>query len=206
MMKISSVALVLGYLTCFSLLANPLKNPARAEQITANQPLIIAQKANHQKNATKVTGANGQYVAQMRINASPAEVWRVLTDYNNFNQFIPNVISSRLISADGNVKIIEQISERVLFGVPIQTRMRTQNRETYQQQINFNLISGDLSKLQGYWKIEPVGSGSGSANQVLLTYQVEAQPPSGVPAAFFYDVFKNSLEPTLNAIRQAAEN
>ena len=145
MMKISSVALVIGYLTCFSLLANPLKNPARAEQITENQPLIVAQKANHQKNATKVSGANGQYVAQVAIAASPAEVWRVLTDYNNFNQFIPNVISSRLIEANGNVKIIEQISERTLFGVPIQTRMRTQNRETYHQQINFNLISGDLA-------------------------------------------------------------
>ncbi len=141
MMKISSVALVIGYLTCFSLLTNPLKNPARAEQITENQPLILAQNVNHQKNATKVTGANGQYVAQIAINASSDQVWRVLTDYNNFNRFIPNVISSRLISADGNVKIIEQISERTLFGMPIQTRLRTQNREIYPQQINFILIN-----------------------------------------------------------------
>lgn len=205
MKKISSVALILGYLTCFSLLANPIKNPARAEQIKTHQPLVLAQKAGHQKNATKVSGSNGQYVAQITINASSADVWRVLTDYNNFNRFIPNVVSSRLISADGNVKIIEQVSERTLFGVPIRTRLRTQNRETYQQQINFNLISGDLSKLQGYWKIEPIANGNGG-NQVLLTYQVEAHPPAGVPAAFFYDIFQNSLAPTLNAIRQAAEN
>lgn len=185
----------------FSLFGNFVNRPARADLIQSNLPIAIAQATT---DRTFVSGENGQYQATILVNASSAAVWAVLTDYNNFNQFIPNVISSQLIESNGDIKIIEQISERILLGLPIQTIIRTENREIYQQEINFTLISGDLSKLQGYWKIEPVVNETGLA-QVLLTHQVEAQPPSGIPPAIFYDIFKNSLAPTLNAIRQQAE-
>jgi ribosome-associated toxin RatA of RatAB toxin-antitoxin module len=201
-MKTWKSLFLIGCTACFSLTINPIHGAIRSDLITHQNPLIISQ----QTNQTVITGEQGQYFASILINASSAEVWAVLTDYNNFNQFIPNVTFSQLIESNDNVKIIEQISERILFGLPIQTRMRTQNEEIDRQQINFTLINGDLSKLEGYWKIESVTSANSTGNQVLLTHQVEAQPPAGIPPAIFYDIFKNSLEPTMNAIRQAAEN
>lgn len=202
-MKTVKALFLMGCTACVSVTVNLSHGAVQAELLTNQKPLMISQQTDNQ---TVVTGEQGQYLASIVINASSAEVWEVLTDYTNFNQFIPNVTSSQLIESNGNVKIIEQISERILFGLPIQTRMRTQNEEIYQQQINFTLINGDLSKLEGYWKIESVTSANSRDNQVLLTHQVEAQPPAGIPPAIFYEIFKNSLEPTMNAIRQAAEN
>lgn len=34
--------------------------------------------------------------------------WQVLTDYNNFNQFLPNVPASKVIADEGDRKIFEQ--------------------------------------------------------------------------------------------------
>lgn len=150
---------------------------------------------------TVVTGENGKYQAKILISARPDTVWAVLTDYNNFSRFLPNVVSSQLLSANGNTKLVEQIAVRSVLGVTVRSRLRTESRENGRSQIDFRLVGGDLKTLQGFWKIESVPG----SNQVLLIHQVEAQPQPGIPPGIFYGIFKNSLNPTLNAIRQEAQ-
>ena len=204
-MKLHYSLPLLGYAACFFILSTPIDNPAQANFLIKNPPLILSQETINNNNQTVVSGENGQYRAEILVNASAAALWGVLTDYNNFNQFIPNVTSSEVIESKGETNIIEQISQRTFLGIPIKTVIRTENLEIDREQINFTLIDGDLSKLEGYWKIEPVAS-SQSGDRVLLIHQVEAQPPAGIPADIFYDIFEDSLAPTLDAIRQEAEN
>ena len=68
-------------------------------------------------------------------------------------------------------------------------------------------MDGDLSKMEGYWKIEPVSSvPRRPANQILITYTVNAQPNSGTPTDAFYGIFKDALGDTLQAIKQEVAN
>ena len=159
------------------------------------------------KGQTVVTGEQGKYVARVLVTASPQIVWQTLTDYANLYKFIPNMTSSKILESRGNRKVIEQIDSRQVFLISITSRTKLAIQETAQKQIDFRLIDGDLAKMEGYWKIEPVSTAPRRPpTQVLITYTVNAQPNSSTPADAFYGIFKEALGGTLQAIKQEVNN
>jgi len=159
------------------------------------------------KGQTVVTGEQGKYVARVLVTASPQIVWQTLTDYANLYKFIPNMTSSKILESRGNRKVIEQIDSRQVFLISITSRTKLAIQETAQKQIDFRLIDGDLAKMEGYWKIEPVSTAPRRPpTQVLITYTVNAQPNSSTPADAFYSIFKEALGGTLQAIKQEVNN
>jgi len=152
---------------------------------------------------TVVTGDKGKYVARVLIDASPDQVWQVLTDYANLSKFIPNMASSQILESRNNRKVIEQVDSRQVFVVTITSRTKLAIQETDRKQIDFRLIDGDLSQMEGYWKMEPVSSvPRRSPNQILITYTVNAQPSGSTPLDAFYSIFKEALGDTLQAIKK----
>ncbi|BAU66391.1 hypothetical protein STA3757_37950 [Stanieria sp. NIES-3757] len=154
----------------------------------------------------KVTlaGREGNYTARVLIKAPAAKVWEVLTDYNNFEQFLPNVASSELIQANGNQKVFEQINSVQVLVINKKTRIRIAVTESYPQQINFQIVNGDLKSLNGKWTIQPVSPyPSAPADQVLITHQVSVQPLAG--GSIFYGIYEDTLQKTLAAIKQETE-
>lgn len=159
------------------------------------------------KGQTVVTGEQGKYVARVLVTASPQIVWQTLTDYANLYKFIPNMTSSKILESRGNRKVIEQVDSRQVFLISITSRTKLAIQETAQKQIDFRLIDGDLAKMEGYWKIEPVSTAPRRPpTQVLITYTVNAQPNSSTPADAFYGIFKEALGGTLQAIKQEVNN
>jgi len=159
------------------------------------------------KGQTVVTGEQGKYVARVLVTASPQIVWQTLTDYANLYKFIPNMTSSKILESRGNRKVIEQVDSRQVFLISITSRTKLAIQETAQKQIDFRLIDGDLAKMEGYWKIEPVSTAPRRPpTQVLITYTVNAQPNSSTPADAFYSIFKEALGGTLQAIKQEVNN
>ena len=159
------------------------------------------------KGQTVVTGEQGKYVARVLVTASPQIVWQTLTDYANLYKFIPNMTSSKILESRGNRKVIEQVDSRQVFLISITSRTKLAIQETAQKQIDFRLIDGDLAKMEGYWKIEPVSAAPRRLpTQVLITYTVNAQPNSSTPADAFYGIFKEALGGTLQAIKQEVNN
>ncbi|MFN5837537.1 MAG: SRPBCC family protein [Pseudanabaena sp.] len=164
--------------------------------------LPATERDSLRKGQTVVTGEKGKYVARVLVTASPDAVWRVLTDYANLYKFIPNMTSSKVLESYGNRKVIEQVDTRQVFIVSIISRTKLAIEETDRKQIDFHLIDGDLAKMEGYWKIEPVAAiPNRPTNQVLITYTVNAQPSNATPADAFYGIFKDALNDTLQAIK-----
>ncbi|VXD25725.1 hypothetical protein PL8927_900064 [Planktothrix serta PCC 8927] len=171
-----------------------------------NSPLAIGEILNptliaSQPQAATVTGKEGQYVAKIIVNSSADTTWKVLTDYNNFYRFLPNVISSKVLKTEGNQKTFEQIYQVQALVFKQQTRVVIASTETYPQQIAFKRVDGDLKALQGTWKIEPI-----SAKQVLIEHQVTVDPGSTPSLTLFYNIYENSLKQTLGAIKKEAES
>ncbi|SKB13903.1 exported hypothetical protein [Planktothrix sp. PCC 11201] len=171
-----------------------------------NSPLAMGEMVNptliaSQPQGATVTGKDGQYVAKIIVNSSADTTWKVLTDYNNFYQFLPNVISSKVLKTQGNQKIFEQIYQVQALIFKQQTRVRIASTETYPKQIDFKLVDGDLKALQGSWKIEPI-----SAQQVLIEHQVKVDPGFTPSLSLFYSIYENSLKQTLEAIKKETEH
>lgn len=153
-----------------------------------------------------VTGEKGNYVARVLVKSSQDTAWNVLTDYGSISRFIPNVVSSKVLEANGNRKVIEQVDARQIFFINVRSRIRSSVIETAKSRIDFQLTDGDLQSLKGYWTVEPIAAFSGAkADQVLITQVVEAQPKSGTPKDIFYNLFKDSLGKNLSAISQEVE-
>ncbi len=180
---------VLGF--GLNLIGNPL---AIAEIVN---PTLIAS----QTQAATVTGKDGKYVAKIVVNSSADTTWKVLTDYNNFYRFLPNVISSKVLKTEGNQKTFEQVYQIQALIFKQQTRVVISSTETYPQQIAFKRVDGDLKALQGTWKIEPI-----SAKQVLIEHQVTVDPGSTPSLSLFYTIYENSLKQTLEAIKKETES
>ena len=152
---------------------------------------------------TVVTGEKGKYVARVLVDASPDQVWQVLTDYGNLSKFIPNMASSKILESRDNRKVIEQVDSRQVFVVTITSRTKLAIQETDRKQIDFRLIDGDLSQMEGYWKMEPVSSvPRRPPNQILITYTVNAQPTASTPIDAVYSIFKEALGDTLQAVKK----
>ncbi len=164
--------------------------------------LPVMERVALRQGKALVTGTNGQFVAKVLVNGSPDTVWQVLTDYNNFSKFLPNVISCKIIDTKINGKVVEQVTQQQVFLVSVRSRIRYATVETDKKRIDFKLIEGDLTQMEGFWQLEPVGAYRGARpNQVLITYEVTAKYPSA-PQDVFDNTYKDSLNDTLQAIRQ----
>jgi len=80
----------------------------------------------------------------MRIEATPDEVWAVLTDYDHMASFVSNVIASRVVRHAGDTLEVEQAS-RLAFG-PLELTFENVREATLKRpvEIRTRLLHGDM--------------------------------------------------------------
>ncbi len=151
-----------------------------------------------------MSGANGQFTGRVLIDASMAETWQVLTDYDNFEQFLPNIENSRWLESAGNRNVFEQVNVvQVLPLVTNRSRIVIESLESYPQQIDFALVEGDLQALQGVWYFDSVYYAG--REHVLLTHQVYVDPGQSSTRGIFFNTYRNILTNSLSATKAEAE-
>ena len=112
-------------------LATPMTATASAQtEMSAEQQMLdgavqtvfseLSEQDQAKLSAGEVTveagreGDKGQFVARVLIDAPPEMAWEVLTDYDNFEQFLPNVEDSQLLEAEDNRRVFEQLNVAML--------------------------------------------------------------------------------------------
>ena len=193
-----------GLMMMAAILATPMAPPVSAQLFNSALDQLPAIERNSLRNGNVVVSNDGgQFVGRVLIDASTAAAWQVLTDYDNFDQFLPNVESSQLLEASGDRHVFEQVSVVRFFPITKRVEVTIAATEQYQQQISFNQVSGDAKSIQGIWRIDPIAPYRGaSPNQVLVTHQVAIEPEGGALARdLFFNTYRNVLENTLAAIQ-----
>lgn len=148
-----------------------------------------------------VTGEKGLYKGQVIIDASIDQVWNLLTDYDNLENYFPDVKSSQLLESNNNQKIFEQVHIITLLFINIESKVIISATEEYPKDISFSLIKGNLNSLQGSWQIKELPN-----NKVLITHNVEVKPNlESAEEDLFYQIYKQSLKNTLEAIKKEIE-
>ncbi|MEL7334333.1 MAG: SRPBCC family protein [Cyanobacteria bacterium J06560_2] len=156
----------------------------------------------------KRAGDEGQFVARVLVDAPTETAWEVLTDYDNFKDFLPNVKDSALLEEAGNRKVFQQLN--VVSVVPgvldIESRVQIASVESFPQQVDFELVGGDLALLEGQWALVPVVSeDEDSADKVLITHQVNIDPGESSPRGLFFSTYRLVLEDSLAAAKTETE-
>jgi hypothetical protein len=163
------------WMGCLLLLVGVVNAAAAGAKVTAN---------------TGLTGIKVE--ASQRLNADAQTVWQTLTDYNRLAAFIPDMVSSRLVSPPGAPKRVEQIADSGLFAFVMPDHVVLLMEETPISHIRFRSVAGKVAAMNGEWRIQ------GDRAPVTLTYRAHILPLTPVPplvsSYFIEDEVKNRFE------------
>lgn len=171
--------------------------------LAATQTQTAAKLTSQEQNTLRqgrvlFSGKDGNYTARVMANGSVDEAWAVLTDYNNFANFLPSVESSQLLESNGDQKKFEQVNVIRIFPITHRERVVISTSETYPSKISFTMVDGDLDGLQGAWYV------TGAGNQVMITHQVNVVP-GGSNRRLFFNIYEDNLRKTMAALKQEIE-
>jgi ribosome-associated toxin RatA of RatAB toxin-antitoxin module len=109
------------------------------------------------------------------FKCTPDELFKIVTDYSRYPEFLTEVKKCDVVKSEGNKKIVEyQVA--MIKTVNYKLQMQENYSEGGTSTVVWEFISGDVFKtLKGSWKIEPEGS------NCRATYEVEASFGMFVP-------------------------
>lgn len=167
--------------------------------------LTEADWATLAKREVVVKGGKGQYGLMVATPVDQALAWAVLTDYANFDKFLPTVVKSRVVESDGDRTIVEQVDRRKILLSTMESTVVTENLELDGQQISFRLLQGNLEYMYGHWRIDAAPRQLGAEPLHLVSQQVRAEADVGPFKGMFYNLFEASLVDTIKALRAEME-
>lgn len=141
----------------------------------------------------------GTASATIRIHASPAVLWEVLTSCPEAVQIVPGLRQCVVeeTAPDHSWQRIHQIMDYSWY-LP---RVSYEIRATYRMpnSITFEKVAGDLLRLRGSWEVR------GDGEYSIASYNVEFEPGIWVPRWFVRSALKRDLPKMLRALRDHAE-
>lgn len=157
-----------------------------------------------QQGEVILTGQTGSYAVWALVQADADTVWNVLTAYEQFPDFLPSVVNSRVLERRDNRVLVERKDRRKVGWMPISVKIITENIEIDRDHIDYRMVDGTLDSMQGSWQLAPVGARSRSST-TLLVQTITAKANLGPVQSYFYDVFEKGLIETLTDLRTEME-
>ncbi len=129
-----------------------------------------------------------QVHAQLVTPATPDMVWQVLTDYDHLAEFIPDMRSSRTISAPGLPVQVEQKGSAsfMFFSFPLIVVFEIDDHSP--ADLHFHSISGNLRDMTGHYRLTPLDNGT------RIQYAARFQPDFHVPPLISGAIMRREIE------------
>jgi hypothetical protein len=126
--------------------------------------------------------------AQIFAAAPPRVAWEVLTDYEHFAAFVPNMASSRIISAPGEPQHVEQKGSMsfLLFSFPIEVVFEIDAKSS--RGLHFHSVSGNLRDMTGGYRMAAISNGT------RIFYEAQFKPDFWVPPLVSVTIMRNEIK------------
>ncbi len=164
------------FLIILALLAAP---PAQA-----GEPVVRA----HRDGDAIVVSA----VAEVRVGRAVA--WSVLTDYDHYADFVPDLAYSHVRSRDPRGLVVEQRGHArfLFFSQRIEATLEV--AESPQRSVTSRAVAGSFRELEGRYEIEPVEGGT------RVVYTGRVVPGDGLPLWLTAIAMKSNVERQFGAL------
>jgi hypothetical protein len=137
--------------------------------------------------------------ASQVVYADANTLWNTLTDYNRLAAFIPDMVSSRVISAPGSPKRVEQIADAGLFAFIMPDRVVLAIEELPGNSLRFRAVSGKVASMSGEWRI------IGNQSPVTLYYHSHVLPLTPLPPLVSDYFIESEVRARFEAVGTEAE-
>ena len=113
--------------------------------------------------------------ARAHLKADSRLAWEVLTGYDQYARFVPDLKSSEIVARTGNTAIVEQrgVAGFFLFRFPLEVRLAV--TEQPYGLISAQAISGNFKEMTGVYELTPNGQ------ELHLTYSGRLVPAIDLP-------------------------
>ena len=149
------------------------------------------------ENDVVVDYRDGAYFGHLhlRVAVPLALAIEVLTDFDHMAEFVPNLISSRILSREGNVYRIAQ-QGRANFG-PFSFKFQSERRVelTADGRLLAQAISGSTKSMHSELRLQAIPAGT------RLDYQIEMVPDRWLPASLGVTFMRHELAEQFSALR-----
>lgn len=134
--------------------------------------------------------------ASFNVDAPPAVVWGVLTDYDKMTSFLSSLKRSRVVDRRPHGAVIEQEGSARLLMFSRAIKLTLDVAELPPDRIEFKDISdGEFDEYDGAWNVQP------SAGGTAVSYQLFAEmKASMVPRAIARKVLEKSVRRQLEEL------
>lgn len=134
--------------------------------VTAQQ---ISIETAGQGNLVTVTAS-----AEMRVD--PRTAWSVISDYDHLAEFIPDMLSSRVLERDGDKLLVRQVGEFGFLFFQQLVEVKLAVVEYAPNRIVARAVGGNLKEMEGRYELEKLPSGT-----VRLSYVGRLVPEFSLP-------------------------
>ncbi len=161
--------------------------------------LGLAASAAHAEARVQVVANEAIINVQAEIDARVDRdiAWSVLTDYNRWAEFIPELTVSRVISAPGEpIRLEQRGSIPWLPNFPLV--IIAQVEEYPPKAIRFQRLAGNIRALVGEWQIQ-------GRSPVRLIYRATVIPGFPMPPEANAEIFRHDAKVRLEALAREME-
>src|SRR5450830_1991376 len=130
------------------------------------------------------------------VQAPLPTVWRILTGYDRMEEFVPDLVSCRVLSRNGNEVIIEQFGTARFLFMSRSIHLIVRAVEQPMSSIDISLISGDIKHYESRWELVPVPETGGTK----IVYHGKMLPNFYVPSLLGSKMVRNDIERMMNAV------
>jgi len=120
--------------------------------------------------------------------------WKVLSDYNRWAEFIPDMQVSRVVSKPGEPLLVEQ--RGVIPWMPnFPLVVIASVQETPGKGLHFQRVAGNIRAIDGEWQIR-------GWRKARLIYRSTVEPGFPIPPQLSIEIFKHDAKVKLEAMAQ----
>jgi ribosome-associated toxin RatA of RatAB toxin-antitoxin module len=144
---------------------------------------VISVQAQRQGSAVQVT-------TQALVRAPFELIWQTLTDYDRLAEFVPGILSSRVIEKNGSTVIVEQAGRARLwfFTYPIDVVVEVTERPP--SALTVRVLRGNLKQLEGGYQLDKV---DGRDGEYMLQWSGVIEPAIAVPQAVSLPLMRSNI-------------
>jgi len=132
--------------------------------------------------------------ARAALHVDLATAWDVLTGYDRYAEFIPDLTSSRVLSRSGSEVVVEQKGQLafLVFRLPVEVTMNVSERP--RTGINSRAVAGTFREMTGSYTLAQAG------DDLQLTYSGRMVPRFGLLSLMGTAAVKAAVEKQFGAL------
>jgi ribosome-associated toxin RatA of RatAB toxin-antitoxin module len=146
----------------------------------------------------QVDGSDGgkayQIASSGTVAATPAAVWRILTDYNHMADYVPDLKSAKIVSRNGDKVIIDQLGAARFFFFSRPIHLVVQVHEQAPNKLDVSLVDGDMKVYRCSWELRQADGGT------RVLYNATIEPKFYVPGMVGASMVRKDIGRMMSAV------